>query len=54
MQRIGDSVVPDHSKCISCFCCEEVCPYKAIVMKRPFTARLIKWTVKRFQSLASQ
>ena len=45
MQRVDDSIVPDHSKCIGCFCCEEACPHKALAMKRPLTARLIRRAV---------
>ena len=32
-------VLVDEDKCIGCFCCDEVCNYKAIVMKRSFLGR---------------
>jgi ferredoxin len=32
-------VIVDEDKCIGCFCCDEVCNYKAIVMKRSFMGR---------------
>jgi len=32
-------VIVDEDKCIGCFCCDEVCNYKAIVMKRTFLGR---------------
>ena len=32
-------VIVDEDKCIGCFCCDEVCNYKAIEMKRTFLGR---------------
>jgi uncharacterized protein (DUF362 family)/NAD-dependent dihydropyrimidine dehydrogenase PreA subunit len=32
-------VLVDEDKCIGCFCCDEVCNYKAIVMKRTLLGR---------------
>ncbi|MFH1683398.1 MAG: DUF362 domain-containing protein [Candidatus Margulisiibacteriota bacterium] len=31
----------DLSKCIMCFCCHELCPYKAIKLKRSWLAKMI-------------
>ena len=31
----------DRSKCISCFCCHELCTYKAIELEKNLLARLI-------------
>ncbi len=33
-------VIVDENKCIGCFCCDEVCNYKAIVMKRTFLGKV--------------
>jgi ferredoxin len=32
----GGQVIVDEDKCIGCFCCDEVCNFKAIKMKRSF------------------
>ena len=31
----------DYKKCVTCFCCLELCPYKAISIKRSLLARLL-------------
>lgn len=31
----------DYNKCVSCFCCFELCPYKAISIERSLLARLL-------------
>ena len=33
--------VIDREKCIRCFCCQEFCPKAAMVVHRPFTAKLL-------------
>ena len=33
--------VIDRAKCIKCFCCYEVCPHKAIIIKKNLLARLL-------------
>ena len=39
MSAPDGSVIVDEDKCIGCYCCDEVCNYKAIVMKRTFLGR---------------
>ena len=41
MQMKKNKVSIDYSRCISCFCCLEVCPASAIKIKKSFFARLI-------------
>jgi len=36
-------IVIDYRKCIQCFCCHEVCPHKAVEIKRNWLAR--KWEI---------
>ena len=31
----------DRSKCIKCFCCQEFCPFGAMVVHRPFLAKIL-------------
>ncbi|WP_026487363.1 DUF362 domain-containing protein [Caldanaerobius polysaccharolyticus] len=31
----------DLEKCIRCFCCQELCPYKAVEIKQPFISRFM-------------
>lgn len=31
----------DYTKCIRCYCCQEMCPYKAIKTKTPFIGKVI-------------
>jgi formate hydrogenlyase subunit 6/NADH:ubiquinone oxidoreductase subunit I len=31
----------DYSKCIRCYCCQEVCPEKAITVKKPLLRRML-------------
>ncbi len=40
MSAPDGKVIVDENKCIGCFCCDEVCNYKAIVMKRTFLGRI--------------
>ncbi len=40
----GDKSKPpkyDYSKCIRCYCCQEMCPYKVIRTKTPFVGKVI-------------
>jgi uncharacterized protein (DUF362 family)/Pyruvate/2-oxoacid:ferredoxin oxidoreductase delta subunit len=42
-EKIGPNVIKcDYSKCISCFCCHEMCPDKAISIKKPFLSFLFR------------
>jgi len=34
--------VYDYKKCIRCFCCQEVCPHKAIYVKTPLLGKILK------------
>ncbi|OGX52347.1 MAG: hypothetical protein A3G37_02785 [Omnitrophica WOR_2 bacterium RIFCSPLOWO2_12_FULL_46_30] len=34
-------LVIDYARCISCFCCQEACPYGAIATKKSFLARVL-------------
>jgi uncharacterized protein (DUF362 family)/Pyruvate/2-oxoacid:ferredoxin oxidoreductase delta subunit len=40
MSTVEGRVVVDEKKCIGCFCCDEVCDYKAIKMKRSTMGQL--------------
>lgn len=40
--RKKDKILIDYSKCISCFCCREVCPYAAIGTKKSLLAKLLR------------
>jgi uncharacterized protein (DUF362 family)/NAD-dependent dihydropyrimidine dehydrogenase PreA subunit len=33
--------VYDYKKCIRCYCCQEMCPYKAIYLKKPLIRRIL-------------
>jgi uncharacterized protein (DUF362 family)/ferredoxin len=33
--------VYDYRRCIRCYCCQEMCPYKAISVRKPFLGRLL-------------
>jgi ferredoxin len=39
-QKNGKILI-DHSNCIMCFCCYELCPYKAIKLKKSWLVRLL-------------
>ncbi len=41
MAKKDGRVVIDYSRCISCFCCQEVCPYAAIGTKKSLLARIM-------------
>lgn len=48
MQRAeGKEIICETSKCISCYCCTEVCDERAIEMKRPWAGRIIGFLVGR-------
>ena len=36
MQLLREKVVIDYRKCISCYCCQELCPYGAVQVKHAF------------------
>ncbi len=41
----GDQTIPpvyDYSKCIRCYCCQELCPFEAIYVKIPPLGRLVR------------
>jgi len=41
----GDHRVPpvhDYDRCIRCYCCQEMCPERAIEVKTPLLGRLIR------------
>jgi uncharacterized protein (DUF362 family)/Pyruvate/2-oxoacid:ferredoxin oxidoreductase delta subunit len=40
--KIGKKINCDYDKCIRCFICQEICPEKAIVIKKPFFSGLFK------------
>jgi len=40
----NDKTIPplyDYNKCIRCYCCQEMCPYKAIKTKTPVIGRIV-------------
>ena len=41
MTNKDGKIVIDYSQCISCFCCREVCPHKAIGIKKSLLARML-------------
>jgi uncharacterized protein (DUF362 family)/Pyruvate/2-oxoacid:ferredoxin oxidoreductase delta subunit len=41
MSEKGGKIVIDYSQCISCFCCQEICPYAAIVTKKSLLAKMM-------------
>ncbi len=47
MRREGGRIVCDTAKCISCYCCTEVCEKRAIEMKRPWAGRMIAFLAGR-------
>lgn len=38
----NEKIVIDYSKCISCFCCREVCPYAAVGTKKSLLVKLMR------------
>lgn len=45
----GDHSKPpvyDYQKCIRCYCCQEMCPESAIVLKAPAIRKMIHWIAK--------
>ena len=42
MARSGDAIEIDTGKCISCFCCQEMCPSHAITVRPGPVARLLR------------
>ena len=36
-----EAPVYDYRRCIRCYCCQEMCPYKAISVRKPFLGRLL-------------
>ncbi len=47
MSTVEGRVVVDKKKCIGCYCCDEVCDYKAIVMKRSTLGEIFVGIAKR-------
>jgi heterodisulfide reductase subunit A-like polyferredoxin len=41
LKEVGGRVRADRSRCISCYCCSEVCERRAITMRRPLAGRVI-------------
>ncbi|MGQ3685176.1 MAG: DUF362 domain-containing protein [Candidatus Loosdrechtia sp.] len=41
MAKENSKVIVDKKKCIGCFCCDEVCDFEAIVMKRSLLGRTL-------------
>lgn len=41
MSNKDGRIVIDYTQCISCFCCQEVCPYAAIGTKKSFLAKIM-------------
>jgi uncharacterized protein (DUF362 family)/Pyruvate/2-oxoacid:ferredoxin oxidoreductase delta subunit len=41
MSKENGKVIVDKKKCIGCFCCDEVCDFEAIVMKRSLLGRTL-------------
>jgi len=35
-------IVADHSRCIGCYCCAEICKERAVEMRRPVAGRLVR------------
>jgi formate hydrogenlyase subunit 6/NADH:ubiquinone oxidoreductase subunit I len=33
----------DYSKCIRCYCCEEMCPHGAVDIRKPALSRILQW-----------
>jgi len=42
LREEGGRIVADHEKCISCYCCTEVCRQRAVQMRRSFYGRLLR------------
>ncbi len=50
IRKQDDRVVIDYAKCISCLCCQEICPQGAVSIRRSFV-----WnSLKRLQSLKTR
>ena len=41
MSKENGKVIVDKKKCIGCFCCDEVCDFEAIEMKRSLLGRTL-------------
>jgi len=41
MSKETGKVIVDKKKCIGCFCCDEVCDFEAIEMKRSLLGRTL-------------
>jgi len=41
IKLVGKKAYPDLSRCIRCFCCQELCPYHAVEIKRGRLSRLL-------------
>ena len=47
MKLVNHKAVYDYSRCIKCYCCQEMCPEKAITVKRSLLAKILdrKWRI---------
>ena len=47
VKLVNRKAVYDYSRCIKCYCCQEMCPEKAITVKRSLLAKILdrKWRI---------
>ena len=43
MKIVGGKVRIDYTSCIGCFCCQELCPHKALTTRQGMLLRLSQW-----------
>ncbi len=41
--KLNRSLNIDYSKCVSCFCCQEICSYNAIKIKKSLISNILNW-----------
>ena len=41
---VKDKAVIDYDKCIRCFCCQELCPYLMVKVKKPLLYRVLRFS----------
>lgn len=44
IRMVNNKAVIDYNKCIKCFCCQELCPYLMIKVKKPIIYRLLRFS----------